>query len=87
MVDARGGGADQCLDGNQYHKNSERVAGCWGGGGRGDGDGEGGMGVGGLLDVGLVACCKTAAVLARSCPSSARAGRSRVIPPRALPGL
>lgn len=26
---------DQCLDGNQYHKNSERVAGCLVGGWRG----------------------------------------------------
>ena len=25
----RGGGADQCLDGSQYHKNSERVGRCW----------------------------------------------------------
>jgi len=30
--EVRGGGADQCLDGSLYHKNSERVGRCWLGG-------------------------------------------------------
>jgi len=39
--EVRGGGADQCLDGSQYLKNSERVGRCWLGCWRGDGEDEG----------------------------------------------
>jgi hypothetical protein len=40
------GGVDQCFDGSQYHKNSERVGRCWWSSWRGDGEGGGGAAAG-----------------------------------------
>jgi len=60
----RGGGADQCLSGSQYHKNSERVGRCWWSNWRGDGDGGGDARL-----VGLVVAAQ-ARPLAAACPNA-----------------